>query len=113
MVVAALVLTACGSVATGASPSPTPSVSPGLGFDVVVTERDRTATLKAGQKLEMVLHSANGMTNWNGVRSSDTSVLMPIPRASALEGSGAVVWIEWAVSASRRTAILPNPRPSR
>ena len=88
MAVAALVLTACGSVGAGAAPSPTPAVSPGLGFDVVVTEKDRTATLQVGQTMELVLRAANGMTNWNGVRSGDTSVLAPIPNPAATATRG-------------------------
>ena len=85
MVVAALVLTACGSVATGAGPSPipTPSAGNGLGFDVVVTEKDHAATVRVGQKIELVLRAASGMTNWAAVHSSDASVLMPIPNPAA------------------------------
>ena len=89
---AALVLTACGSVGAGgvpsASPNPSPSTGPGLGFDAVVTENDRAITIHAGQKLEVVLHAKTGMTNWSNVRSSDTSLLQPIvnPAATAVRG---------------------------
>jgi len=89
---AALVLTACGSVGAGGvpspSPNPSPSTGPGLGFDAVVTENDRAITIHAGQKLEVVLHAKTGMTNWSNVRSSDTSLLQPIvnPAATAVRG---------------------------
>ena len=64
------------------------SPSPGLGFDAVVTEHDSAITIGAGEKLEVVLHARAGMTNWANVRSSDTSVLMPIvnPAATAVRG---------------------------
>lgn len=87
---AALVLTACGSVGAGGAPSPSPTQSPvpGLGFDAVVTETDRAITIRPGQKLEVVLHAKAGMTSWANVRSSDTSVLEPIvnPAATAVRG---------------------------
>jgi hypothetical protein len=89
---AALVLTACGSVGAGGvpspSPNPSPSTGPGLGFDAVVTENDRAITIHAGQKLEVVLHAKTGMTNWSNVRSSDNSLLQPIvnPAATAVRG---------------------------
>ena len=57
--------------------------SPGLGFDAVVTERNTAITIHAGQKLEVVLRAASGMANWGNVRSSDTSVLTPIPNPGA------------------------------
>ena len=103
MAFAALVLTGCGSVATGAAPSPTPSVSPGFGFDVVVTEKDRTATLHVGQKLELVLHSGNGMSNWNSVRSSDASVLAPIPNPAATAIRGVTLAAFKAVAPGQAT----------
>jgi hypothetical protein len=89
--VAALVLTGCGSVCEciGNPYVPrSPSTSPGLGFDAVVTESDRAITIQSGQKLEVVLHARPGMTDWAGVRSSDTSVLSPIvnPAATAVRG---------------------------
>jgi hypothetical protein len=63
-------------------------VSPGLGFDAVVTENDRAITIHTGQKLEVVLHAKSGMTDWSNVRSSDTSLLQPIvnPAATAVRG---------------------------
>jgi hypothetical protein len=84
---AGLILTACGSVGA-ASPSPSPSSNPGLGFDVVATEKDHLATLRVGQKLELVLHAYSGMTTWSQLRSSDTSILVSIvnPGATAAQG---------------------------
>ncbi|TAN31552.1 hypothetical protein EPN29_12915 [bacterium] len=87
---AALVLAACGGAATGsgAGPSPTPSVAPGPGFDLAVTERDPSATMRVGQKIEVVLHAYSGMTDWSHVASSDTSILEPTvnPAATAVRG---------------------------
>jgi hypothetical protein len=89
-ILAALTLSACGAIGGGAAPPPSssPSTGPGHGFDVTVTETTRTVTLRAGQTLEVVLHGKPGMTSWNGVRSSDTSVLAPIvnPAATAARG---------------------------
>jgi hypothetical protein len=43
-----------------------------------VTEQDHAVTVTTGQRLLLELHAKPGMTNWNGVRSSDTSLLKPI-----------------------------------
>lgn len=86
--VAGLLISACGTVQTGIGPAPGPSTGPGLGFDAMVTEKDKAITIRTGQKLEVVLHASPGMTNWSNVRSSDTSVLSPIvnPAATAVRG---------------------------
>jgi hypothetical protein len=86
-----LLFTACGAVSTCAcslAVPPTSSAAPGLGFDVVVTEKDRVTTLRAGQKLEVALHAGNGMNNWMQVRSSNESILAPTvnPAATAVRG---------------------------
>jgi hypothetical protein len=89
LVLAAALLSGCGAVSGGAAPpSSSPSTSPGAGFDVTVTENSHSVTLRAGQTLAVVLHARPGMTNFTGVRSSDTSVLAPIvnPAASAARG---------------------------
>ncbi len=90
---AALLISACGDTNTCACiGNPyvprTPSTSPDLGFDAVVTENDKAITIRVGQKLEVVLHAKPGMTDWSNVRSSDTSVLTPIvnPAATAVRG---------------------------
>jgi len=85
---AVLAVSACGSAGIGGAPSPSPSGGPGPGFDAQVTELDTAITIHTGQKLEVVLHARPGMTDWNGVRSSDTSVLSPIvnPAATAVRG---------------------------
>jgi phage tail protein X len=88
---AALALCACGAVGSGSAPSPSPTYpafTPGHGFDVLVTEKDTHVTLHVGQKLEAVLHANAGMTNWSNVRSTDTSVLMPVvdTAATAIRG---------------------------
>jgi phage tail protein X len=80
-VVAALTLSSCGAVcACGALyvPPPSPSSGPGLGFDVSVTEKDHSVSIRVGQKLEAVLHANPGMTAWSGVTSSDPSILMSV-----------------------------------
>jgi hypothetical protein len=86
LMLAALVFSGCGAVGGGAAqPTSSPTTNPGAGFDVTVTENTRSVTLRAGQTLAVVLHARPGMTNWNGVQSSDHSVLAPIvnPGASA------------------------------
>ena len=87
---AALVISACGAYreGPGAGPSPTPSEGTGLGYDLVVTEKDKTATMRVGQKVEVVLHAASNMDNWTQVRSTNESVLIAIvnPAATAVRG---------------------------
>jgi len=86
---AAAILSGCGASGGGAAPPPSsPFTSPGAGFDVTVTENTHSITLRVGQTLAVVLHARAGMTNWNGVRSSDPSVLAPVvnPAASAARG---------------------------
>ena len=85
---AALALSGCGAAGIGVAPPASPSTGPGSGFDLAVNEKSTTATLKVGQKLEVVLHARLGMAPWSGVRSSDTSVLAPMvnPAATAARG---------------------------
>jgi hypothetical protein len=87
---AALFLSGCGSYLAGSTPpsTPTPSIGTGLGYDVVVTEKDKAATLRVGQKVEVVFHAASGMESWTHVKSSNESVLTPIvnPAATAVRG---------------------------
>jgi len=86
LMLAALVFSGCGAMGGGAAqPTSSPTTNPGAGFDVTVTENTRSVTLRASQTLAVVLHARPGMTNWNGVQSSDHSVLAPIvnPGASA------------------------------
>jgi phage tail protein X len=75
-IAAALALCACGAPKAGIGPA-IPTV-PGRGFDVSVTEKDRAVSLRAGQKLEAVLHANPGMTAWSEVKSSDPSILSSI-----------------------------------
>jgi hypothetical protein len=88
---AALLISGCGSVGTGSglAPSPSPSTSSNpMGFDVTVTETTKAASIRVGQKLEVVLHAGSGLNNWTQPRSSDESVLTPIvnPAATAVRG---------------------------
>jgi hypothetical protein len=89
VVAAAVLIAGCGRVGTGAGPSPTPSASSNpLGFDVTVTETTRAASIRVGQKLEVVLHAGSGMNNWTQPRSSNEAILSPIvdPAATAVRG---------------------------
>ncbi len=83
-----VVISGCGSYRTGSNPSPTPSDVPGFNFDVVVTEKDHSATMRVGQKLEVVLHATNGMANWSPPKSTNEAILVPIvnPAATAVRG---------------------------
>jgi hypothetical protein len=83
-----LALSACGSVGGGTGSAASPSTNPGLNFDLAISEKDHAATLRVGQKLEVVLHATSGMANWTPPKSSDASVLAPLvnPAASAARG---------------------------
>ena len=82
---AALAITSCGSAGTG---SGAPSPGTGVGFDAAVSEKDKTATMHVGQKLEVVLHAYPGMANWTPPKSSNEAILAPIvnPAATAARG---------------------------
>ena len=93
VIAAAVLISGCGSAGTASSPSPSPSPSPGTGsnlnFDVTVTETTKAASMRVGQKLEVVLKAGSGMNNWTQPRSSDESILAPIvnPAATAVRGA--------------------------
>jgi hypothetical protein len=106
---AAMVLASCGVVGTGAAPNPTvsPSNGPGSRFDLAVSEKSSTASMKVGQKLEAVLHARSGMAAWSGVHSSDTSVLAQIvdPAATAVRGVTLAAFEAVAPGTAQITAI--------
>jgi hypothetical protein len=83
-------VTACGSAGYGGGSHPTPSSSPpsGIGYAVILTEKDHVATLRVGERMEVALRAASGMTNWSHPRSGDESVLAPTvdPAATAARG---------------------------
>jgi len=113
---AGLLLSACGRFGTGAAPSPTPSTGPGLGFDVVATEKDHTVALRVGQKLELVLRANGGLENWSQVRSGDTSVLRAIvnPAATAVRGVTLAAFQAVAPGEAEVTAVsAPNFSPGQ
>jgi hypothetical protein len=90
-VAAGLLITGCGTVsgcACSGGVGATPSASPGLGFDATVTETTKAASLRVGQKLEVVLHAAAAAATWTQPKSSDESILAPIvnPAATAVRG---------------------------
>ena len=81
VVAAAVLIAGCGRVGTGSGPSPTPSASSNpMSFDVTVTETTSAASIRVGQKLEVVLHAGSGMNNWTQPRSSNCT-------ARVLDGS--------------------------
>lgn len=90
--VVAVLFAACGyspCACNGAGTLPVQtSPSSGLGFDVTATEKDHAVTMHVGQKLEVVLHAAQGMNNWSRPVSSDESSLAPTvnPAATAARG---------------------------
>jgi len=90
VIASALLISGCGSAGTGSNPTASPSPSTGgLNFDVTVTETTKGASMRVGQKLEVVLHAASGANNWTQPRSSDESILAPIvnPAATAVRGA--------------------------
>jgi uncharacterized protein YceK len=89
VIAAALLITGCGSTGTGSGPSPSPSTGSNLNFDVTVTDTTRAASIRVGQKLEVVLHAGSTMANWTQPKSSDELVLAPIvnPAATAVRGA--------------------------
>lgn len=87
-VAAVLLLAACGATSAGPGSGASPSPSSGLGFDVTATEKDHTAAMRVGQRLEVVLHAAAGMNDWSRPRSGDEAILAPTvdPAATAARG---------------------------
>jgi hypothetical protein len=83
----AVLVAGCGATGAGAGSIPTPSPSFGMGFDVTASEKDHAVTMRAGQKLEVVLHGG-GQITYQQVRSSDESILQPTvdPAATAVRG---------------------------
>lgn len=84
----AILISGCGSAGT-ASQGPTPSASSNpMTFDVTASETTQAVSMRVGQRLEVVLHSASGTNNWTQPRSSDETVLAPTvnPAATAVRG---------------------------
>jgi hypothetical protein len=80
---------ACGATpGHGSGSDPTPTPGGGVGFDVVVTQADHEVTLHLGQKLEVVLHTAQGMNSWSHPVSNDQSALAPIVDPAATTARG-------------------------
>jgi hypothetical protein len=89
-IVMAVLISGCGSAGTGSNPTSSPSPSTGsVNFDVTVTETTKAASMRVGQKLEVVLQAGSGMNSWTQPRSSDESILAPIvnPAATAVRGA--------------------------
>lgn len=100
-------LVACGSYSVGPPPA---SPGPPLGFDVTAMEKDHAITMYVGQKLEVVLHAAQGMKPWTHPASSDTSILTPIvdPAATAARG---VTLAAFQANAKGEVEITANAGP--
>lgn len=81
IVAAALLLTisGCAAPGIGSGSSTRPTGTPRVDYIASVTEQDHAVTVTTGQRLLLQLHAKPGLTNWNGLRSSDTSLLKPIP----------------------------------
>lgn len=81
------VVVGCGAYSVPGA-NPTASSAPPPGFDLTLTERDHAVTMHAGQKIELVLHAAQGMKPWTHPQSSDNALLTPIvdPAATAARG---------------------------
>lgn len=87
LAILATVLMACGAYSAG-PPPPSPSPGSPMGFDITVTEKDHAVTMRVGQRIELVLHAAQGMKPWTHPTSSDATLLAPIvdPAATAVRG---------------------------
>jgi hypothetical protein len=98
-----LVVTACG-ISRGCQLCTAPS-SP-TGYAVVLTEKDHAATLRVGEKLEVALRAASGMTSWSRPRSGDESVLAPTvdPAATAARGVTLAAFVARAPGQATLTA---------
>jgi hypothetical protein len=110
LVIFATMLVACGSYNLGAPPPPSPSPAPPMGFDITVTEKDHAVTMHVGQKLELVLHAAQGMKPWTHPTSSDTAILVPIvdPAATAVRG---VTLAAFKANAKGQVEVTANAGP--
>ena len=88
VLLAAVVMLAacCGTTGAGSQPSSTPTG--GMGFDVTATNTDRAIAMHVGQKLEVVLRAAPGMSNWEHPASSDASILAPAVDSAAAAAIG-------------------------
>lgn len=89
LVVAALLLTtaACGAYHFGTADTPAPTPTLPSHFDVTATEKDHATTMHVGQTLAVVLHGGTSQF-WQQVRSSDATVLQPIPDPAAAPVKG-------------------------
>jgi hypothetical protein len=114
VIAAVLLITGCGSAGTGSGPSPSPSTGSNLNFDVTVTETTKAASIRVGQKLEVVLHAGNGMANWTQPKSSDESILAPTvnPAATAVRGATLAAFVARAPGQVDITAFASPVCPS-
>ena len=108
-VAAALAITACGSFGAGSDTSPSPGS--GLRFDLAVSEKDKTAGMHVGQKLEVVLHAPTGMANWTAPKSSNESILAPTVNTGATSARG-VTLAGFQALAPGEVEITSNSSPS-
>ena len=113
VVAAGLLITGCGTVSSSGGGA-TPTASSGLGFDVTVSETTKAASLRVGQKLEVVLHAGNGMANWTQPKSTDESILAPTvnPAATAVRGATLAAFVARAPGQVDITAFASPVCPS-
>ncbi len=107
LVVLATLLMACGSYSVGPPPA---SPGPTGAFEVTATEKDHAITMHVGQRVEVVLHAAQGMNPWTHPTSSDTSILTPIvdPAATAARG---VTLAAFQANAKGQVEVTANAGP--
>ena len=103
-----LALAACGSAGTGSGTESSPSS--GLGFNLVISEKDKTAAMKVGQTLEVVLHAPPGMSSWTPPKSSNEAILVPVVNPAATAARG-VTLAAFKALASGEVQITSNDSP--
>src|SRR5260370_22469907 len=94
VLVPACVSRGCLGCVAQASPRPTVPTGPTAGFDVLIPDTDRAATVKAGQRLEVILHAKPRMSDWSGVNVDDYTVLRAVPTAMTPARGGTIAVYE-------------------
>ena len=109
----ALMAVGCGSMGAGTASNPSPTPSSGMGFDVTATEKDHAVSMRAGQKLEVVLHGSDQLM-YEQVRTSDQSILELAvdPAATAVRGVTLAAFKALAPGQAKVTALGAPVCPS-
>jgi hypothetical protein len=90
-------VTGCATPGIGSGSGPKRTGTPPVNYVASAIEQGRPVTVTTGQRLIVTLHAESGMNNWIGLRSSDTSLLKPIP-IDVMVPKGATVAAFQAVS---------------